>query len=269
MNATASSTFAYPRLPVIDLLNPRRQTGFFAIMLVIGLIVTGSAMRWLGLPLWAATALVLAMLLPPAILKWRTDGKRYGRVAMVLCILMMAQGFHSLEHLAQWIQYHILRWPNFVSSGLISTLNAETVHFIWNWGVFFTIAYLVRGGMRGPWGWLLMAWISAHAFEHTYLMARYVMVLQDLHTLGVVDVGAQGLPGILGRDGWLATSAVTQGTFICRMPGLTTAVRLDVHFWWNITETLLLQLAGHFYLRQFVAQPAAKADDRMPAAAIA
>ena len=78
-------------------------------------------------------------------------------------------------------------------------------------------------------------------------MARYVMVLQDLRTLGVANVAAQGLPGILGRDGWLATSAVTQGTFICRMPGLTTAVRLDVHFWWNIGETTLLLLAGNRY----------------------
>jgi hypothetical protein len=68
----------------------------------------------------------------------------------------------------------------------------------------------------------------------------------------------------LNSDGKL--DAVTQGTFICRMPGLTTAVRLDVHFWWNITETLLLQMAGHFYLRQFVAQPAATSTERMPAA---
>jgi hypothetical protein len=268
MNAT-SPLFAFPRLPVIDLLNPRRHTRFFVLMLAIGLIVAGSAMQWLGMPLWAATIVVLALLFPPAILKWRVDKRRYGQVAMVLCILMMAQGFHSFEHLAQWIQYHILRWPTFVSTGLISTLNAETVHFIWNWGVFFTIAYLVRGGMRGPWGWILMAWITAHALEHSYLMARYVMVLQDLRTLGVVNIGAQGLPGILGRDGWLATSSVTQGTFICRMPGLTTAVRLDVHFWWNITETILLQFAGHFYLRQFVEREPARSNDRMPAPAIA
>ena len=37
-------------------------------------------MRWLGLPLWAATALVLALLLPPPILKWRVDRRRYGRI---------------------------------------------------------------------------------------------------------------------------------------------------------------------------------------------
>jgi hypothetical protein len=266
---TTSSLFAHPRLPVIDLLNLRRHTRFFVLMLVIGLIAAGSAMQWLGMPLWSATILVLALLLPPAILKWRVDKQRYGQVATVLCILMMAQGFHSFEHLAQWIQYHILRWPSFVSSGLISTLNAETVHFIWNWGVFLTVVYLVRGGMRGFWGWVLMAWITAHALEHSYLMLRYVMVLQDMRTLGVVDVGAQGLPGIIGRDGWLATSPVTQGTFICRMPGLTTAVRLDVHFWWNIIETCLLQLAGHFYLRQFIEQPAEASRDRMPTPATA
>jgi hypothetical protein len=257
MNAT-TATFAHPRFPMIDLLNPRKYTRLALLMLAGALIAAGGAMRWLGTPLWAATMLSLALMLPIGVLKWRIDGQRYGPVAMVLCILVIAQGFHSLEHLAQWIQYHILRWPSFVSSGLISTLNAETVHFIWNWGVFFTIAYLVRGGMRGFWGWALMAWITAHALEHTYLMARYVLVLQDLRALGAFDVGAQGLPGILGRDGWLATSPATQGTFICRLPGVTTAVRLDVHFWWNFTETLLLQLAGHFYLRQFVTDRAAR-----------
>src|SRR3954454_19957682 len=84
---TTSSLFAHPRLPVIDLLNLRRNTRFFVLMLTIGLIAAGSAMQWLGMPLWSATILVLALLIPPAILKWRIDRQRYGRVAMVLCIL--------------------------------------------------------------------------------------------------------------------------------------------------------------------------------------
>ena len=45
MNATVSSLFAYPRIPILDLLNPRRQTRFFVLMLAFGLIVAGSAMR--------------------------------------------------------------------------------------------------------------------------------------------------------------------------------------------------------------------------------
>ena len=266
---TTSSLFAHPRIPVIDLLNPRRQTRFFVLMLVLGLALAGGAMRWLGLPLWAATALVLALLIPPAIVKWRADARRYGRIAMVICILLMAQGFHTLEHLAQWVQYHVLRWPSFVSGGLISTLNAEWVHFVWNWAVLLTVIFLVRGGMRNPWAWLLLAWTTAHTFEHSYMMARYLMVLQDMRALGVSNVPAQGLPGILGRDGWLATSALTQGTFICRLSGVTTAVRLDVHFWWNIGETILLLLAGNMYLQQFVQQRPVISSDRAPAAAIA
>ncbi|MFL5802195.1 MAG: hypothetical protein ACJ8CR_10705 [Roseiflexaceae bacterium] len=60
---------------------------------------------------------------------------------------------------------------------------------------------------------------------------------------------AQGPPGIIGRDGWLARSAVTQGTFLCTLPGLTTAMRLDVHFWWNLIEMSLLLVAGSLFLR--------------------
>lgn len=269
MNATAQSLFAHPRIPLLDLLNPRRQTRLFVLLFALGLILAAIATRWFRLPLWATSAGVLALLLPPAIIKWRDDARRYGRTATVLCIILMAQGFHTFEHIAQWFQYYILRWPSFASSGLISTLNAEWVHFVWNWAVLLTVLYLVRSGMRNPWAWLLLAWTMAHTFEHSYLMLRYLIELQELRALGVTNVGAQGLPGILGRDGWLATSEVTRGTFICRLPGLTTAVRLDVHFWWNVGETTLLLLAAHFYLRQFVEQPTVASRDSMPAAVIA
>ena len=110
------------------------------------------------------------------------------------------------------------------------------------------VLYLVCGGMRNPWAWVLLAWTVAHALEHTYMMARYLQLQGELQRLGVPNVSAQGLPGILGRDGWLARSAATQGTFLCRLPGLTTTTRLDVHFWWNTGETALLLLAGHLFL---------------------
>src|SRR5690349_21001894 len=125
---TTTSSIAHPRIPLLDLINPREQTRLALLMLAIGLLASVGAMRWLGMPLWGATVLVLALLVPAGIAKWRGDAQRYGRVAMVLSILVTAQGFHTLEHIAQWIQYHILRWPSFVSSGLISSLNAEWVH---------------------------------------------------------------------------------------------------------------------------------------------
>jgi len=78
---------------------------------------------------------------------------------------------------------------------------------------------------------------------------RFLEMLSELRQLKVFSVTAQGLPGIIGRDGWLARSPVTQGTFICTLPGLTTAMRLDVHFWWNTIEMLLLLCAGSVFLR--------------------
>jgi hypothetical protein len=31
---------------------------------------------------------------------------------------------------------------------------------------------------------------------------------------------------------------------------VTTALRLDVHFWWNVVEMILLICAGHLFLRR-------------------
>jgi hypothetical protein len=153
------------------------------------------------------------------------------------------------------VQFHVLHWTARASSGLLSPANAEWVHFVWNWLVLITVVALMRGGMRGVWTWALLAWSAAHTFEHTYMFVRHLIVLHELGQLGVGGIPAQGLPGILGRDGWLVRSELTRGTFLCNLPGLTTANRLDVHFWWNVGETALLLLAGHTYLRGAWALP--------------
>ena len=108
---------------------------------------------------------------------------------------------------------------------------------------------LMRGGMRSWWAYVLLTVTVAHTFEHTYMFVRHLQVLDELRRLDVYSVRAQGLAGILGRDGWLARSPLTQNTFICSLPGLTTAMRLDVHFWWNVIEMCLLLVAGSVFLR--------------------
>lgn len=236
------------RPALLDLLNPRRFTWPFVITLAAALAVGALAVAFAGVPVWGATAGVLLALLAPAIPKWLDDRRLYGTPAMVLCILVMAQGFHWFEHVAQWVQFHILRWPFWKASGLLSPANAEWVHFVWNWVVLLTGIYLMRSGMRGVWATLFVLWAGAHTFEHSYMMVRYLAALGELRALGISDVAAQGLPGILGRDGWLATADVTQGTFLCRLPGLATAQRLDVHFWWNVGETVLLLPAANAYM---------------------
>ncbi len=244
-----------PRFPILALLHPRERTRLVVIVLALAILLWAGAVWLLRWPIWVASALGLALLLAPGALKWHDDRRRYGGLIMALSVLLVAQGFHSVEHTAQIIQYHILKWPPFASSGLISAANAEWVHFIWNWLVLAMVIYLVRGGMRNPWAWLLLAWSLAHALEHSYMLIRYLEMAGELRRLGFPELSAQGLPGILGRDGWLARSPATQGTLICRLPGITTAPRIDIHFWWNAGEIALLMLAAHFFLKARLAPP--------------
>jgi len=235
--------------PLLALLNPRQYMRLVLLSLAAGLVVSFLAMTFAGLPLWGATAIVLLALVPVGIFKWRDDRLLYGSTAMVLSILLTAQGAHTIEHLVQWVQYHLLLWTTRQSNGLLSPANAEWVHFIWNWSVLIVVIMLLRGGMRNKWTWLLFAVAGLHAVEHSYTFIRYQMVLRELTAMDVLNVTAQGLPGIVGRDGWLARSEWTRGTFFCTIPGLTTAIRLDVHFWWNALETTLMLVAGHVFLR--------------------
>jgi hypothetical protein len=253
MSTQASSPDSFSgiqRFPLLALLHPREQTRAVLLTLALGLLVGGIAVWLRRLPLWGATTLVLGLLLVPGILKWRADLRLYGPAAMVLSILLVAQGFHTVEHLTQVIQYHFLHWPMRASSGLISAANSEWIHFIWNWTIVLITAGLIVSGMRNFWAWLLLAWAFAHASEHLYMFVRYLEMLRQLQGLGFPALSAQGLPGILGRDGWLATNPWIQASLLHRLPGLTTAPRLDIHFWWNVGETTLMFLAAHTFLRK-------------------
>lgn len=239
-----------PRFPILTLLHPRQYRWLALGALITTLVLWFTLVGPLRRPIWVASAAGLLLLLAAATFKWRDDLQRYGPVITLLSVLLAAQAFHTFEHVAQIIQYHILQLPAAQSGGLLSPANAEWVHFVWNWLVVILVVILVRGGMRNIWAWLLLTWACAHALEHSYMMARYLMMLQEFERLGVSNISAQGLPGILGRDGWLARSPSTQGSFLCRLPGLATAPRIDVHFWWNVGEVLLLLAAAHVFLKQ-------------------
>jgi len=241
--------------PILTLLHPREHTPFIVATFLGGIVLASLSMRWLGWPFWSAVILVLVLLLIPGAVKWRADWRRYGATVMGVSFLLITQGFHTIEHIAQWVQYHILGWGPRASVGLISPANAEWVHFVWNWTVVLMVGLLVWRGMRNVWSWILLIWSVAHALEHTYMFVRYVLILGELSQMGITDIAAQGLPGILGRDGWLARNAAICGPFISRLPGLTTAIRLDVHFWWNVGETSLLLLAAHVFLQSALKTP--------------
>lgn len=241
-------------LPLVQLLHPRQYTRAVLISLLVGVALGALAVIFLSWPLWAVTALVIVALIPAGVRKWQDDRRLFGATAMVLSIVLTTQGLHTIEHLVQWVQYHLLFWTMRQSSGLLSPANAEWVHFVWNWLVLIAVIILITGGMRNKWAWLLLAVAFFHTVEHSYTFLRYQLVLRELTAMDVLNVTAQGLPGIVGRDGWLARSIWTRGTFLCTIPGLTTAIRLDIHFWWNAIEMSLLILAGHVYMRSVIGE---------------
>ena len=234
------------------LLSPRQHTRLLLATSVLALLL-GAALVWLaGMRLWSATLIGLALLLYPAGMKWRDDLARWGWPLTVLSILVALQGFHTIEHLVQWAQKYLLGWAYQDSSGLISPLNAEIVHFVWNWSVVLVVGYLLWSGLRHPLGFLLFAWSLAHSLEHLYLFVNY------LETLGVL-VGthqpwslAQGQPGIFGRYGWLSQNVPDSAVFVCNLinPGLLNGQRLDIHFWWNMWEALLMLIYAAAVMRR-------------------
>jgi hypothetical protein len=234
MSASLPAEKTEPR-SLLMLIHPRQYGTRLSNGFVIGLFLAMILLIF-GVPGWFATVVVLIAIAGPLSLKWLSDQEQFGKPLMVLSMLVFAQGFHGIEHIVQWLQFHVFNLPAKQSSGLISPLNAEIVHFIWNWLVLLAVGYLVASGMRNPWAWLLLIWAAAHTFEHSYLFLHYVQ-----------SEGAQGLPGILGRGGWLNRTANSQPAvaFICNLaPAVKTATRLDVHFWWNVGETVLLMLAA-------------------------
>ncbi len=130
------------------LLHPRGQARLLAGMLGSGVLLGWLAVSRLNTPLWGAVVLVLSLLLYPATRKWQRDRHHVGTPGVVLSILLVTQGFHTIEHLAQWVQYHILSWSLNAANGLIAPLNAEVVRFTWNWAVLLVVVYVLHAGLR-------------------------------------------------------------------------------------------------------------------------
>ncbi len=245
---------ASARGSLLTLLHPRGQSRPFFGLLIAGLVLSGVSVILAGLPLWGATVITLGLILYPAVQKWRQDVLRWGVPLTVLGILVALQGFHTVEHVAQWLQYHVLGWQPKDAGGLISPLNAEVVHFVWNWSIVVIVAYLWGQGLRNLWIYPLFLWSLAHAFEHLYLFVQYVQYIRLLSFTGQSWSFAQGLPGILGSHGWLDTRGPDfAGTaFLCRVvpTSFLAANRLDVHFVWNIPEFGFMLIYAHAAVRR-------------------
>ena len=86
---------------------------------------------WLGWAIWQVALLVVLAWLPLFLLKTASIHRQYGWLAFFF-ILVVTQGAHVLEHVAQMVQIHLLGLSGLQARGIFGLLDLEWVHFLWN-----------------------------------------------------------------------------------------------------------------------------------------
>ncbi len=226
---------------LFTLLNPGKRLPFVLGGISLAILLWAFLLGFNRLSLSSASLLGFGLVIVSVSPKWLDDVKRWGLSIGLLGVVITLQSLHMLEHAVQVFQYYWLGWTANKSLGLISAFNVEWVHFSWNWLVWLLMVFLVMRGLRNGWAYALLLWATLHSLEHTYLMFRYWDILKELGLLNLSSSSVtQALPGVLGRDGLLALSS-----WCARIPGLSTAPRSVIHFWWNFGELSLLLLAAY------------------------
>jgi hypothetical protein len=159
-----------------------------------------------------------------ALIRARAWARRRGWRRALFGVLVVVQLLHLGEHSVQMVQLHLLHLPPAEARGLVSPLDVEKVHFVWNALVLGAIGWLLTGPVRTAWLGAAAVWTALHAAEHGFLLWRALVW------------GLEGQPGILGAGGWLARHGR-------RLAGLTAWSRPTIHFAWNVGEVALILVA--------------------------
>lgn len=151
----------------------------------------------MGFPLWAIAVVTLFPWIPICCFEalWQYD--HYGFYAVFGAIVLLQLG-HMGEHVAQLIQLTLTHGNLAQSHGIFGQLDMETVHFVWNVGVWLGACLLFyRFGSRNPWLWVALAAASVHMVEHFYLYWLYIFHVEYW--------AAGGSAGILAKGGMLSS----------------------------------------------------------------
>ncbi|MBI4506562.1 MAG: cyclic nucleotide-binding domain-containing protein [Chloroflexi bacterium] len=185
-----------------------------------------------GWPLWA---IVLATLLPwaPILFLETAWTYRHFQWLALFYILVVTQGGHFLEHLTQVTQIHVLGLRGADSRGVFGQLDIEWVHFTWNTWVLIAIVLLLVRFPRNGWLWITLLVAGWHEVEHAYIMSVYL------------TTGREGTPGLLSVRGAIA--------------GGLPLIRPDLHFMYNVLETVPLVAAFGYQVRHSYDEWLAKA----------
>lgn len=216
---------AIHRIPVVSFI--------FACLLSLGIIAT-LLLSW---TMWLVAILIALAWLPLLVLKTASLYRSYRWFALFF-VLVVTQGAHLLEHFFQMIQIHLLGIPAAQANGLISILNTEVTHFIWNTWVLALVVALIFLFPRNHWLKAVVIISVWHTVEHTYLLYE------------ALKTGISGLPGLLAQGGLIA--------------GGLPLSRPDLHFLYNFIEEALLLVAYLWQIRQIQAnqRPLASAAPR-------
>jgi hypothetical protein len=190
------------------------------ILLSAGISVGLVATFWLGCAIWQVALLVILAWLPLFFLKTVSIHRQYGWLAFFF-ILVVTQGAHVLEHVAQMVQIHLLGLSGLQARGIFGMLDLEWVHLIWNSWVLICAVLLVFLFRKNPWLWVLLVISVWHEIEHVYIMSVFLRT------------GHPGAPGLLAAGG-----AIGGGLPLSRP---------DLHFFYNLLEEVVLIIA---YLSQ-------------------
>jgi hypothetical protein len=174
-----------------------------------------------GWPIWACAVPAVIAWLPVFTLGTSWMRRRYGWLALFYAVVVL-QGAHIVEHVAQMTQIHLLGRAPPDSRGIFGALDIEWVHFIFNTIVIVAVAALLTRFPRNAFLWVTLAIATWHQVEHVFIMRIFL------------DTGVPGDPGLLARGGTLFDTGFA---------------RPDLHFYYNLIETLPLFLAFGVQLR--------------------
>jgi hypothetical protein len=190
---------------------------------------------------WPPWALVLATMLPwvPLVaVEVRATYRAYPGLALFY-VLVSTQGGHFLEHVVQMLQIHALGLKGPAARGVFGALDIEWVHFLWNSWVLVAVLLLLTQFRRNPWLWLTAVLAAWHEVEHGYIMLTFL------------STGVAGTAGLLARGGALR--------------GGLPLLRPDLHFLYNLIETVPLFAAFLWQARRAVGRPSQAPSEHRPA----
>lgn len=176
-----------------------------------------------GWPLWAIVLVTLVPWLPLFTIEMSWTYRHYGWLALFY-VLVLTQGGHVVEHVAQMVQLHLLNLPAREARGIFGALDIEWVHFTWNTFVLIAVVLLLARFRDNRWLWASLVLAGWHELEHVVIMSTFL------------TTGVAGNPGLLSRGGAVA--------------GGIPLVRPDLHMLYNVIESTPLVIAFAVELRR-------------------